>query len=150
MIDFASFLNNGFAGAIKPTVDAGINGLGQMGNLTAGLDFTKNLIPKTDFIKDIGNVGTSVANNASKNKNLWGTFTDWLGKDLGNGRTNLNNVIDIGGLGANIWSGYNQQKMADKNFELQKDAYNFNKYLANEELRRRANRENNLKEVWGK
>lgn len=40
------------------------------------------------------------------------------------------------------------RKMAQKNFDLQKDAYNFNKYLANEELNRRKNMENKLQNVW--
>lgn len=57
----------------------------------------------------------------------------------------LGNVLGDGGA---LYGAYNQQKMAKKNFDLQKEAYNFNKYLANEELNRRKNIENKLQNVW--
>jgi hypothetical protein len=40
-------------------------------------------------------------------------------------------------LAGGIWSGYNQQKMAKKQFDLQKDAYNYNKMLSEENRKRR-------------
>ncbi|EAJ5683110.1 hypothetical protein BBZ05_04315 [Campylobacter lari] len=112
-------------------------------SMNNGFDFSKNLVkaqaPKVDSF--------SFTDFLSKG---FDNFSKWGNKEIAkNGaRTNFDRLIDIGGLAGGLWGGYEEQKMAKKNFELQKDAYNFNKYLAQEELRRRQNRENNLKEVW--
>ena len=48
------------------------------------------------------------------------------------------------GMAAGIWSGYNSQKMAKKQYELQKDAYNYNKMLSEEERKRRVDADKNF------
>lgn len=82
-------------------------------------------------------------------KNSFSNFGDWLFKSSDTNKiTNFDRLGNVlGGAGA-LYGAYNQQKMAKKNFDLQKDAYNFNKYLANEELNRRKNMENKLQNVW--
>ena len=82
-------------------------------------------------------------------KNSLGNFSNWLFKGVdANKLTNLDRLGNILGGGAALYGAYNQQKMAKKNFDLQQDAYDFNKFLANEELKRRKNMENKLQNVW--
>ncbi|CAM4031441.1 hypothetical protein [Campylobacter armoricus] len=109
-----------------------------------GFDFSKNLL-KAPAPAKAGGFSFFDFLGDSFNK-----VTQWGNKEIAkNGaRTNFDRLIDLGGLAGGLWGGYEEQKMAKKNFKLQEDAYNFNKYLAQEELRRRQNRENNLKEVW--
>lgn len=80
--------------------------------------------------------------------NFLTSFGNWLGKSSANGVTNFDRLGNALGGVAGLWGAYEQQKMAKKNFDLQKDAFNFNKFLANEELRRRNNMENKLNQVW--
>lgn len=61
-------------------------------------------------------------------KNIGGFFKD--NSDLFKGLGGL-----AGGAGA-LWSAYNQQNMANKNFDLQKQAFNYN-VLQNEEEKKR-------------
>lgn len=94
--------------------------------------FTPNLASSSGFLKGLKNsFGAWLFQNSDANKI---THLDRLGTVLG-------------GAGA-LYGAYNQQKMAQKNYDLQKDGFTFNKYLANEELNRRKNMENKLQSVW--
>ena len=110
-----------------------------------------------DIMQKNGNLIGSVANPVASGgtsfldglKNLGSSFSNWLGQENNaNSITNFDKLGGVlGGVGA-LYGAYNNQKMAKKNFKLQEDAYNFNKYLANQELQRRANMEQKLQDVW--
>lgn len=74
----------------------------------------------------LGNIGS----------NLSGAF---------NGATNFlnNNAKGLGTLGG-MWGAYNQYSMGNKMFDLQKDAFNYNKELSEEERRRRNQFDSNM------
>lgn len=69
-------------------------------------------------------------------ESLFGGVKNYLGKGDWLGEV-------IGGAGS-LWGAYNQQKMGKKMFDLQKDAYNYNKMLSQNELNRRDKFENDL------
>jgi hypothetical protein len=50
----------------------------------------------------------------------------------------MDNLLKPVGLGGQLWGAYNQEKMAKKQYKLQKDAYNYNKELSEEERQRRS------------
>lgn len=89
---------------------------------------------------------TQAAADAMKNTITQGGFMDFL-KNSFTG-DNFKNLVDLGGLAGGLYSAINQQKMAKKNFNLQKDAYDFNKFLSNEELKRKNKAEQQLNSVW--
>lgn len=52
------------------------------------------------------------------------------------------------GTGGALWSAYNQSKMAKKAFNLNKDAYDFNKMLSQRQLQRENQANQNLVNAW--
>lgn len=44
----------------------------------------------------------------------------------------------------NLWGAYNQYNMANKTYDLQKDAYNYNKYLSDLAIKRQNQQDSNL------
>ncbi|EAL9330051.1 hypothetical protein DYW93_09130, partial [Campylobacter jejuni] len=111
-----------------------------------GSSFADTLMKTSNFTPNLASSSGGFLNGL---KNSFSNFGDWLFKSSdANKVTNFDRLGNVlGGAGA-LYGAYNQQKMAQKNYELQKDAYNFNKYLANEELNRRKNMENKLQNVW--
>ena len=77
------------------------------------------------------------ANAVSSSTNWWDNLNKSVGFDgglLGNASTFLDdNSKAIGTLGG-LYSAYSTQDMAKKQYNLQKDAYNFNKMLAEREI----------------
>jgi len=67
---------------------------------------------------------------------------DWS-KYFGNGQA-MDNLFKPIAVGGNLWSAYNQQRMANKQHKLQKDSYLYNKALSEEERRRRAQADTNF------
>ncbi|MBZ7949689.1 hypothetical protein [Campylobacter molothri] len=116
------------------------------GGTPLGDTFADRLIKTSGFVPNLASNSGGFLNTA---KNALGNFGDWLFKENNTNKiTNFDKLSNIlGGAGA-LYGAYNQQKMAKKNFDLQKQAFDFNKYLSNEELRRRANIENKLQNVW--
>ncbi|MDX2323513.1 hypothetical protein [Campylobacter hepaticus] len=116
------------------------------GGMGLGSGFADTLIKTSNFTPNLASSSGSFLNGL---KNSFSNFGDWLFKSSDTNKiTNFDRLGNILGMGGALYGAYNQQKMAKKNFDLQKDAYNFNKYLAQEELRRRKNMENNLQKVW--
>ncbi|EOG7048690.1 hypothetical protein ACLH54_000249 [Campylobacter jejuni] len=113
------------------------------GGTGLGSSFADTLMETSNFTPNLASSSGGFLNG------LKNSFSDWLFKSSdANKVTNFDRLGNVlGGAGA-LYGAYNQQKMAQKNYELQKDAYNFNKYLANEELNRRKNMENKLQNVW--
>ena len=67
---------------------------------------------------------------------------------LNNSMNYLNKYSDgLGALGG-IYGAYNKQHMANKMYGLQKDAYNFNKMLSQQELDRRKKADKSLQSAW--
>ena len=73
-----------------------------------------------------------------------GGFLSWLGGDAG-GTPNWLTALGTGGA---LWSAYNQNKMAKKAFNLNKDAYDFNKMLSQRQLQRENQANQNLVNAW--
>lgn len=69
----------------------------------------------------------------------------WLGKSGGLGSSNA--FAALGALGS-LYSAYEQNKMAKKMFNMQKDAYDFNKMLSQRELQRQNQAQQNLNTAW--
>ncbi|HEF3452738.1 hypothetical protein ACHINA_00790 [Campylobacter coli] len=116
------------------------------GGTGLGSSFADALMKTSNFTPNLASSSGGFLNGL---KNSFSNFGDWLFKSSDTNKiTNFDRLGNVlGGAGA-LYGAYNQQKMAQKNYELQKDAYNFNKYLANEELNRRKNMENKLQNVW--
>ncbi len=123
-----------------------LKGGNALSNLGLGSTFADGLMKTSGYVPNLANSSGGFLNGA---KNALGNFGDWLFKEnSANKVTNFDRLGNVlGGIGG-LYGAYNQQKMAKKNFDLQKDAFDFNKYLANEELRRRTNMENKLQNVW--
>ena len=67
---------------------------------------------------------------------------------LGNATNYLNDNSDgLGALGG-LYGAYNKQNMANKQYNLQKDAYDFNKMLSQQELDRRKKADKSLQSAW--
>ncbi|ECO2984631.1 hypothetical protein F0P22_06580 [Campylobacter coli] len=116
------------------------------GGTGLGSSFADTLIKTSNFTPNLASGSGGFLNGL---KNSFSNFGDWLFKSSDTNKiTNFDRFGNVlGGAGA-LYGAYNQQKMAQKNYELQKDAYNFNEFLANEELNRRKNMENKLQNVW--
>ncbi|EJN0420768.1 hypothetical protein NPG26_001157 [Campylobacter coli] len=113
-----------------------------------GLDssFADTLMKTSNFTPNLASSSGGFLNGL---KNSFSNFGDWLFKSSdANKVTNFDRLGNVLGAGGALYGAYNQQKMTKKNFDLQKDAYSFNKFLANEELNRRKNMENKLQNVW--
>ena len=67
-------------------------------------------------------------------------FMDYVNKGLDFGKSGFNwfdaNSKGLGAIGG-LWGAYNQQNMANKMYGMQKDAFNYNKMLSEEERKRR-------------
>lgn len=78
---------------------------------------------------------------------MWGSLfsgaKDFLGSDAFKGLTNL------AGTAGGLLQGFQQQKMANKQFDLQKDAYNLNKAEHLNRVEARNKRNQQLEQVWG-
>ncbi len=116
------------------------------GGTGLGSSFADTLMETSNFTPNLASSSGGFLNGL---KNSFSNFGDWLFKSSDTNKiTNFDRLGNVLGAGGALYGAYNQQKMAQKNYELQKDAYNFNKYLANEELNRRKNMENKLQNVW--
>ncbi|EAJ5194574.1 hypothetical protein RLQ69_001917 [Campylobacter jejuni] len=116
------------------------------GDTGLGSSFADTLMKTSNFTP---NLASNSGGFLKGLKNSFSNFGDWLFKSSdANKITHFDRLGNVLGGGGALYGAYNQQKMAKKNFDLQKDAYNFNKYLANEELNRRKNIENKLQNVW--
>ncbi|EAO7118586.1 hypothetical protein FEE79_05865 [Campylobacter coli] len=116
------------------------------GGTGLGSSFADTLMKTSNFTPNLASSSGGFLNGL---KNSFSNFGDWLFKSSdANKITNFDRLENVLGAGGALYGAYNQQKMAKKNFDLQKDAYSFNKFLANEELNRRKNMENKLQNVW--
>ncbi|EDP3342157.1 hypothetical protein HPX46_000454 [Campylobacter jejuni] len=116
------------------------------GGTGLGSSFADTLMKTSNFTQNLASSSGGFLNGL---KNSFSNFGDWLFKSSdANKVTNFDRLGNVLGAGGALYGAYNQQKMAKKNFDLQKDAYSFNKFLANEELNRRKNMENKLQNVW--
>ncbi|ENK5284690.1 hypothetical protein AB3U45_001799 [Campylobacter coli] len=116
------------------------------GGTGLGSSFADTLMKTSNFTP---NLASSSGGSLNGLKNSFSNFGDWLFKSSdANKVTNFDRLGNVLGAGGALYGAYNQQKMTKKNFDLQKDAYSFNKFLANEELNRRKNMENKLQNVW--
>ncbi|EIX1474486.1 hypothetical protein OHY41_001031 [Campylobacter coli] len=116
------------------------------GGTGLGSSFADTLMKTSNFTPNLANSSGGFLNGL---KNSFSNFGDWLFKSSDTNKiTNFDRLGNVLGAGGALYGAYNQQKMAKKNFDLQKDAYSFNKFLANEELNRRKNMENKLQNVW--
>ena len=61
----------------------------------------------------------------------------------------MDNILKPIGMAGGLWGAWNQQRMANKNFKLQKDSYNYNKFLSEDERRRRNQAEANFNAGFG-
>lgn len=71
---------------------------------------------------------------------------EWLGKTTAS--TETPNWLMALGIGGNLYSGYQQQKAANKSLDLQKQAFDFNKMLSQREIDRQNRAEQNLANAW--
>ncbi|EAH4846027.1 hypothetical protein G9109_001567 [Campylobacter coli] len=116
------------------------------GGTGLGSSFADTLMKTSNFTPNLASSSGGFLNGL---KNSFSNFGDWLFKSSDTNKiTNFDRLGNVLGAGGALYGAYNQQKMAKKNFDLQKDAYSFNKFLANEELNRRKNMENKLQNVW--
>jgi hypothetical protein len=86
------------------------------------------------FGKGLGNAATTLPTNYTNIAEQGLLQKLFTGKD---GLFTLDNVLKPVGMAGGLWSAYNQQRMADKQFKLQKNAYEYNKALSEEERKRR-------------
>ncbi|MDL0090023.1 hypothetical protein [Campylobacter gastrosuis] len=91
-----------------------------------------------DFLGGLSSLGSAIGNGL---KSGW----EWLKGTDNNGTSNA--LTALGTLGA-LYNGYEQNKMAKKNFALQKDAYDFNKMLSQRELQKENRAQQNLENAW--
>ena len=80
-----------------------------------------------------------------------GDFVSWLGKTNGGDKDGVGgtpNWLTALGTGGALWSAYNQNKMAKKAFNLNKDAFDFNKMLSQRQLQRENQVNQNLVNAW--
>ncbi|EAH5063599.1 hypothetical protein H8A35_001190 [Campylobacter coli] len=116
------------------------------GGTGLGSSFADTLMKTSNFTPNLASSSGGFLNGL---KNSFSNFGDWLFKSSDTNKiTNFDRLGNVLGAGGALYGAYNQQKMAKKNFDLQKDAYSFNKFLANEELNRRKNMENKLQNIW--
>ncbi|HEF2782792.1 TPA: hypothetical protein R8653_001332 [Campylobacter coli] len=116
------------------------------GGTGLGSSFADTLMKTSNFTPNLASSSGGFLNGL---KNSFSNFGDWLFKSSDTNKiTHFDRLGNVLGAGGALYGAYNQQKMAKKNFDLQKDAYNFNKFLVNEELNRRKNMENKLQNVW--
>ncbi|EAJ6642969.1 hypothetical protein E5173_07320 [Campylobacter coli] len=116
------------------------------GGTGLGSSFADTLMKTSNFTPNLASSSGGFFNGL---KNSFSNFGDWLFKSSDTNKiTNFDRLGNVLGAGGALYGAYNQQKMAKKNFDLQKDAYSFNKFLANEELNRRKNMENKLQNIW--
>lgn len=72
-----------------------------------------------------------------------GSMSNWLGSDAGKGATSL------AGFGLDAYGTYKQNSLLEDQNALAKDAYNFNKSLAQLNLDKQKQRDDSFKSVWG-
>lgn len=80
-----------------------------------------------------------------------GDFVSWLGKTNGENKDGVGgtpNWLTALGAGGALWSAYNQSKMAKKAFNLNKDAFDFNKMLSQRQIQRENQANQNLLNAW--
>ena len=94
----------------------------------------------SNITQAIGGVASGKNNGGGSS----GGFLSWLGGDAG-GTPNWLTALGTGGA---LWSAYNQSKMAKKAFNLNKDAYDFNKMLSQRQLQRENQANQNLVNAW--
>lgn len=104
---------------------------GSIGNPTFLQSLTNSLGP---FGNTLGNVNNTLGFGKT---GLLGSSVDFLN----------NNSEGLGALGG-LYGAYNQQNMANKQYKLQKDAYNFNKMLSQREIDRQNNADKSLANAW--
>ncbi|EAU00322.1 hypothetical protein [Campylobacter curvus] len=78
-------------------------------------------------------------------KNFGNNTLGWLG---GSDRSGTPNWLMAAGIAGSLYGGYQQEKMAKKQFDLQKDAYDFNKMLSQREIDRQNQANQNLANAW--
>lgn len=93
----------------------------------------------TQLSKGFSNGGTSLWGSL---KNGFNSFNDFLGSDAGK------NSLDFLGTAGGLWQGFQQGKQAKKALKMQEDAYNFNKFLANEARAKTKANEDKLAKAW--
>lgn len=87
---------------------------------------------------DFSNIGNKIGSAFSS---AW----DWLGKTDSSGTSNALTALGVAG---NLYSGYKSANMAKKMFDMQKDAYDFNKMLSQRELQKENRAQQNLENAW--
>lgn len=75
-------------------------------------------------------------------------YLSTLGKNYADYFANANNFGQIVGNLGNLWGAYNQNKMAKKQFNLQKQAFDYNKMLSDREIERQNRADNELWEAY--
>lgn len=80
----------------------------------------------------------------------WGgsNITQGAGKNGGGDAGGVPNWLTALGAGGALWGAYNQNKMAKKVFNLNKDAYDFNKMLSQRQIQRENQANQNLVNAW--
>lgn len=93
-----------------------------------------------------GALGVSQAlKTAADSGGFWDKLSNWLGGSDQNGTPNW---LTAAGAGGALYGGYQQQKMAKKQYDLQKDAYNFNKMLSQRQIDKENEAQRNLNLGW--
>ncbi|QCD44116.1 hypothetical protein [Campylobacter mucosalis] len=87
---------------------------------------------------DFSNIGSKIGEAFS---GAW----DWLKDTDKNGTSNA--LTALGTLGK-VYDGYAQNKMAKKIYNVQKDAYDFNKMLSQRDMQRQNQAQQNLNTAW--
>lgn len=90
------------------------------GGTGLGSSFADTLMKTSNFTPNLASSSGGFLNGL---KNSFSNFGDWLFKSSDTNKvTNFDRLGNVLGAGGALYGAYNQQKMAQKNYELQKDA----------------------------
>lgn len=101
------------------------------------------------YVAPLATTAGNMSNGGFLNS-LWDGTKDFFSSHTDNkGNVLPSSAERFGKIGLDFWGGYNRQKMAQKNFDLQKQAMNYN-IAQNEELKRRQDKQTKqLASIWG-